>query len=247
MPPTRPLVEPLETRRLYAAIGFGRHVLTVTGGGRTANVVTVGLSADGTAVVATDAYQVGHGAVTSPAIVSKSFPLSGDIRLIRIRGGGAADTITVDQTNGSFTIPALISGGGGDDTITCGDEPDRVFGNAGSDSINGGGGNDQLFGGASADALVGGDGDDYLAGQGGHDLMQGDAGQDTLHDAAGPDTVFGGAGADVFQIHSLKREKANDFDKAEDKLRLIAAPGRFTNNDDDDGGLGDLFPISSFF
>ena len=246
---TRPPLEPLEARRLFAAIGLGRHVLTVTGTGGVANTITVGLSADGLSVVATDGYQTGRGQVTTPRLLSRTFPLSRGIRLVRIQGGGGNDTITIDQTNGSFPIPAKINGGAGDDSISGGDEPDRIDGQGGSDTIRGGGGNDILFGGKDSDALYGGPGNDYLAGEGNNDLLQGDDGNDTIHDAVGPDTVLGGAGADRFEIHSLKRDTFNDYNAAEDKLKIIDAPKR-GNNDDDNGlgnVLGDLFPISSFF
>ena len=243
--PTRPPLESLEARRLFAAITFGGHTLTVTGSGSIGNTITVGLAPGGQSVVATVAYDTGGGMTATPHLISKTVALSG-LKRLHITGSAGADTITIDQTNGSFTVPATITGGAGNDTITCGDEPDRVYGDAGSDSINGGAGNDFLFGGKGADALIGGPGNDYLAGDGNTDYLEGDAGNDTLHDAVGPDTVLGGTGDNVFEIHSLKRDADNDFDPSTDKLKLIAAPGHGDDNDDT-GILGQLFPISSFF
>jgi Ca2+-binding RTX toxin-like protein len=103
------------------------------------------------------------------------------------------DTISVKP---GITVPVLLEGGGGSDTITGGGEHDEIWGACKvdlanqcygfSDTLNGGGGDDTLIGGDStpvfgkaADVLHGGPGDDKLEGGQGADQLWGDAGKDT--------------------------------------------------------------------
>jgi Ca2+-binding RTX toxin-like protein len=242
-PPNQlPGIEPLEARRLRASIGFSDHLLTVNGAAGASNTITVGGSVDLSTVVATVTYLTGPASHPRTHTLSKTIPLSDLIQAVHINGGNRADVITIDQTYEPFTIATTINAGGGNDTVTCGDEPDVVYGQGGADSINGGGGNDVLIGGAGNDILIGGAGDDYLAGDGGHDYMEGDAGDDTLHDARGPDTILGGAGQNTFEIHSLRKDVDTDYDATKDTLHIIAAPGP---GDTSTSLLGSLFPISS--
>ena len=221
-------VEPLEHRRLFTAT-LVHHVLIVKAAPGVPNAITVGLSADQSSVVVTDDYQTGRAARVLAHADVKSFPLSAGIALVKVTGGSKADAITIDQTYGSFPIPTNIHGGGGNDTVTGGDEPDVIWGDDGNDLIIGGGGNDTLYGLAGSDTLIGGDGNDYLSGGTGRDSLEGDAGNDTLHDPFGPDTVLGGAGDNAFQVHSLAKS-VNDFNGATDTLKIIPVPS--------DGGSG---------
>ena len=214
----QPPVEPLEGRLLRAAVSFANHVLTVTGTAGVGNTVVVGLSVDGQSVVATDTVTKGTGTGSHLVTVTKSVPLRRKVRALRITTGGGNDSITIDQTYGSFTIRTTIVAGGGNDTVQGGDEPDHIFGNAG---------------------------DDLLAGGGGPDIIRGGAGNDTLHDASGPDTVLGGAGRNLFQIHSPKRDIDTDFNKTFDTLQVIPAPYQTDSSTTIGDILGGLFPISS--
>ena len=253
MPASHP-VEPLEPRRLCAAsVTLVNHILIVTANPTVDSTVTVGLSADGGAIVGSVTYTLnvpvgGHGRGATyplPQTVSQRFPLGEDIRGVRINGGAGDDTITIDQTNGSFQdYPATIQGGAGNDTVHGGDESDRISGGAGFDSLDGGAGNDTLFGQQGDDVLIGGIGNDYLAGMRGHDSLVGGDGNDTLQDPFGPDTVLGGAGDNVFNLRSLKRDVDNDFDKARDKLHIIDVPGPPDDGTTLGGLLGGLFPVS---
>ena len=234
LPPT----EPLECRRLYAGAALSGHTLVVTGAG-SGNTITVGLAPGGATVVSTDTYTAGKKAVT----ITKSFPVAG-LTGLRVTGGPHADTITIDQTNGAFPVPATLIGGAGNDVITGGNEDDSILGNAGADLLNGGIGNDTIYGGPGNDTLIGSDGDDFLCGQGGHDLLLGGNGNDTLYDAVGPDTIYGGAGDDLFEIHSLKKD-TTDYDSATDTLKIVQPPSQ--NNSNDGGILGTLFPITRLF
>jgi len=55
---------------------------------------------------------------------------------------------------------AIITGTGGDDTLSGGSGNDQIFGLGGNDTLNGNGGNDQLDGGTGADTMNGGTGND---------------------------------------------------------------------------------------
>src|ERR1019366_2821435 len=114
----KPVLEFLESRRLFAGIALSHTVLNVVGSSA-ANTITVGLSPDQQSVVATISFQTPRG---GPQQITHSFPAAG-IREVIIRGGPAADLITVDQSNGSFTIPTLIFAGSGNDSVYGGDEP----------------------------------------------------------------------------------------------------------------------------
>ncbi len=238
-------VQPLEPRRLFAAtpvIALHGTTLDVTAAHGVPNTITVGLSADQTQVVATDAYTVGRGSAAVPQSLSRSFA-AGTLTLVHIVGSNKADTITIDQTYGSFPIPTQIYGGGGNDTVTGGDEPDAVWGQAGNDVINGGGGNDSLYGMTGSDTLIGGAGDDYLSGGQGRDSLEGDAGNDTLYAPFGPDTLLGGDGTNQFLVHALAKNPHNDYNGAIDTLKSVPVPVVGTSDDGYSAGdiLKDVF------
>jgi Ca2+-binding RTX toxin-like protein len=96
---------------------------------------------------------------------------------LAVNGLGGDDTI-VASFGLPATIPLILDGGAGNDTI--------VGGPAG-DTIIGGTGNDRLDGGLGADTLLGGDDDDTFIWNpgGGSDVIEGQGGNDTL--------IFGGS------------------------------------------------------
>jgi hypothetical protein len=69
------------------------------------------------------------------------------------------DTVTV---NTNLTVPRIIYGGTGDDTITGGNGKGIQIGGDGADRLSGGNGRDILIGGTGADTLNGNNGDDIL-------------------------------------------------------------------------------------
>jgi Ca2+-binding RTX toxin-like protein len=230
-PKSRPPIEALEDRRLFAAIALQKDVLKVTATPGVSNTITVALSADLTQAVATVAWDTGKGATVKAHALTQSFPLTDAIKYVSITGSDKADTITVSDSPATatepatpFPIPTQIHAGGGNDTVTCGSEPDAVWGEGGNDIINGGGGNDSLYGMAGSDTLIGGDGADYLSGGTGKDMLEGDAGNDTLYDPYGPDTVLGGAGNNLFKVHSLSRDVDNDYNGQTDTLKTVPVP-----------------------
>ncbi|HYT91905.1 MAG TPA: hypothetical protein VEL76_24540, partial [Gemmataceae bacterium] len=80
-----------------------------------------------------------------------------------IYGYASNDTI---RLTGGLTVPALLFGGDGNDTIDAsGSSANNVLvGGAGADALSGGSGRDLLIGGLGADTLRGGGGDDILIG-----------------------------------------------------------------------------------
>jgi Ca2+-binding RTX toxin-like protein len=214
--------ELLETRRLLSAGIHLQHngLLKIMGAGAAANTITVGLSADQQEVDVSISYPAAH---HSTKVITGAYPVA-EVSTIFIAGGSKSDYISVDQTNGSFTIPATILGLGGNDTIYGGDEPDYILGGGGNDYLNGGAGNDTLMGQTGQDTLIGGEGDDILHGGGGNNSLDGGAGNDTLYDPQGPDTMLGGAGNNTFYVYRLKTDKDNDYNAATDKLHLVPTP-----------------------
>ncbi len=117
-------------------------------------------------------------------------------------GDGAADTVTIQATNGDDVITVrtvngvvTVSGLGQDIVITNFEAAnDRIVinGLAGDDVIeasdlsgiqltaDGGAGNDVIVGGAGNDTLLGGDGDDVLVGGLGLDILDGGLGDNTI-------------------------------------------------------------------
>jgi hypothetical protein len=132
----------------------------------------------------------------------RNYPLSA-ITGVTVYGLDENDSISVNTR----TVPAYVLGGGGNDTITGGDQRDfligggghdRLYAGAGDDRLSGLGGNDYLEGGSGQDVLTGGDGHDYLVGNSGMDRFYGDAGNDTLiAKDRGYDILHGGEGDDL--------------------------------------------------
>ncbi|MGY4295848.1 Ca2+-binding RTX toxin-like protein [Bradyrhizobium sp. i1.4.4] len=138
------------------------------------------------------------------------------------QGDGAADTVTVNGTNGGQHIEVTSNG----TTVTVTGLPEVVtIANAeaandrlviqalgGNDvidasllaaaiglTIDGGAGNDTITGSQGADTLIGGDGNDKVTGGSGNDVALLGAGDDlfTWNPGDGSDTVEGGAGTDT--------------------------------------------------
>lgn len=119
------------------------------------------------------------------------------ISQIRVNGLNGNDRILLEGKGPggrqNITLPTVIDGGNGNDTITGGAGADRINGGSGDDTLNGGLGNDQLFGGLGNDRLNGSVGDDVLEGGAGDDQLIGGAGENRFvfsgNKALGSDTV----------------------------------------------------------
>jgi Ca2+-binding RTX toxin-like protein len=232
-----PLIESLESRRLFAGIIFSGHILRVIGN-ITPNIETVGLTPDGQSVEVTLRFSTPRGT----HYFSKLVPLSQKIILVSLVGGNGADYLTVDQTNGLFNIRCNMFGGNGNDTLVGGNEADSLDGCLGNDSLVGGDGNDTIYGSRGNDTIYGNAGNDYLNGGLGHDYIEGDDGNDTLADAFGPDTLYGGAGNNLF-IGSVIGPDKTDFDPKRDRVEIVSTAAGTPST----SFLNSLFPIDSLF
>ncbi len=138
------------------------------------------------------------------------------ITKIVVNAGAGNDTISIlpSATSLQSSIPAVVDGGigndsitttanndqvdagAGDDTVFCGTGDDKVFGGDGNDKILGDDGDDTLSGGANKDTILGGLGNDRLNGNGGNDRLFGEAGADRLYGYEGNDYLDGGSSND---------------------------------------------------
>jgi RTX calcium-binding nonapeptide repeat (4 copies) len=127
------------------------------------------------------------------------------VRRIDVAGGAGNDIIQALESDVPFSLPLLISGGTGSDTLK---------GASGRDRIRGGDGDDVIFG---------ADGDDRLFGDDGEDVIRGDTGRDR---------IFGGAGND--EIDFLKSAKLPEMDPNNYALYGDFGHDRIDGGDDDD-------------
>jgi Ca2+-binding RTX toxin-like protein len=97
------------------------------------------------------------------------------IAAITVDGRAGDDVVRIDDTNGAFTssLPTIIAGGDGNDTLLGGSGREQFLGGSGDDSIDGNGGNDAADLGPGDDTFVWdpGDGSDTIEGQAGNDTM----------------------------------------------------------------------------
>ena len=212
---TRPISEPLERRRLFAAGIFinPSGLLTAQGseGDDTISLERVGID---DVIVRIEENGTGQS-------ISARHDMD-DFDGVLLRGFGGNDTITdVD----ALPEDVFIAGDAGNDTLrapdfgggsifdridlTGGEGDDVIHGGNSFNVIDAGGGNDTVFGGDGGDWLTGGDGRDVIRGEGGPDrifdghnidddadALFGGAGSDTIHASGGNDYLEGNDGHD---------------------------------------------------
>ncbi len=131
----------------------------------------------------------------------RNFDLTG-LTQVWIEGHAGSDAITA----GVGTIPLILRGGEGNDTLTGSEGDDEITGDAGTDVINtgngtnlawGGDGNDTITGGIGADTLSGNAQNDLIFGGGGNDRLNGNGGNDRLFGEGEDDRLYGGDGNDT--------------------------------------------------
>lgn len=143
-----------------------------------------------------DAIMVTPTSVTIDGIGTLAVDVASAIE-IRIHAFGGDDEVTVEE---AVTVPAVIFGLGGNDTIFGGGGDDEIDGGDGVDAIYGGSGDDDLRGGAGKDAIFGGWDDDNLDGGPHEDILRGGDGNDTLNGGAAVDSVSGEIGDDDYVV-----------------------------------------------
>lgn len=212
------VIESLESRRLLSVAVLAGHNLLVVGNGNAANSINVQLTSDTSQgnVFTSDSSQISVSITSTNArgvskTLQKSFAAQLVSRII-VRGGSQADNIAVGQPGGPFNVATLIDAGGGNDSITIGDQSATVIGGAGDDTVVAGNGNDIVRGGVGNDSLTVGNGNDKVDGGAGNDVITAGTGNDTLSGGSGNDTitatdpagnadlVYGGRGNDIISV-----------------------------------------------
>jgi len=110
----------------------------------------------------------------------------GDVRAISVAMGNGRDSVRIDDANGTFTdtIPTIIAGGNGNDSLNGGQGAETLKGGNGDDRVDGGRGNDTALLGRGDDSFTWDPGE-------GSDVIEGQSGLDTM--------VFNGAGAPAIE------------------------------------------------
>jgi Ca2+-binding RTX toxin-like protein len=150
-----------------------------------------------------------------------------------IQGGAGYDQLimTEDALLSIGDLAAIgieaVEAGDGDDSITGTDDATGyvLSGNGGNDTLTSAGGNDVLSGGAGDDSLASGAGSDILIGGSGNDRLDAGADDDVLAGGRDDDTLLGGAGDDLYLYargdgHDLIRDHAEGtyFERVETTL-----------------------------
>lgn len=153
----------------------------------------------------------GYGRLNAKRIVDATNPVNGtdgndtitvtqnasNLALLDVNINGTVTQIAKPATGGKL----YINGYDGADLIDASalSIPVVIFGGRGMDTLIGGSGNDTLVGSDGKDSIVGGDGNDSIDGGAGDDTICGGLGDDTLNGGAGNDSVVGGLGNDVLR------------------------------------------------
>jgi hypothetical protein len=124
------------------------------------------------------------------------------------------------------SIPSLVYGGLGSDTLIGGGSRDEFFGGADVDDLQGNGGFDQINGDYGNDWIKGGAGDDSLSGGFGDDIIWGEDQNDFLNGGKGDDRLYGGDGED--RLYGF--EGKDFFDGGVDRDRIFSGGGRFNES-----------------
>jgi Ca2+-binding RTX toxin-like protein len=137
-----------------------------------------------------------------------------NVDAIDVNAGNGNDTVRVDETTGTFTIPTTIDGGNGNDTLT---------GGSGDDTLIGGNGDDILNGGSGTDTLQGGNGNDTINGNRGNDAEFGGNGDDTFlwNPGEGSDTIEGQNGNDTLLFNGANIAENVDLSANGNRLRFF--------------------------
>ena len=146
-----------------------------------------------------------------------------DNDVFNVVANGTLATVT-DGGTGFFSVTdtdtLLVSGRGGDDTITAGNGLAAIVPVL---RIDGGGGNDTLGGGDGADVMIGGGGNDVVDGNRGNDLVLLGGGADTAvwDPGDGSDTIEGQSGKDTLDFNGANVNENIDVSANGARVRLF--------------------------
>jgi Ca2+-binding RTX toxin-like protein len=180
----------------------------------------------------------------SQGTLAKGKKSSCDGKVVNVSGTNSSDTIVINDDNTytvndgdpvSFTSPAIVAGGNGNDTITGSADDDVICGGNGNDIIKGGDGSDRIFGQNGKDTLDGDNDvlcvagteitcDDYVAGGNGKDTIAGGNGNDTLDGNNGVDTIDAGLGVDLIDGGNGKDSCSYDSTETDDVSGCESTP-----------------------
>jgi Ca2+-binding RTX toxin-like protein len=182
-------------------------------------------------------------------VVSATAECPGDaVTKVEVLLGDGDDDLTLDS---SVSVPTLVLGGPGNDTVSGGSGPDEITGEAGVDRLTGGEGNDILRNdGRTGDpseshddgTLSGGPGNDFFYGTDGNDVIDGGGGDDEILAYGGDDAISGGDGNDVLNGGDGADTMAGGAGNDTMGTSVTQAPGNVSlerGNDSMDGGPGD--------
>lgn len=103
-----------------------------------------------------------------------------DVQKISVVARNGNDHVHISN---NVSVPAILRGGDGHDSL---------IGGSGNDTLLGENGHDYLSGGNGDNILVGGDGNDWLRGGRGRDILIGGQGRDYIKGGSGDDILIGG-------------------------------------------------------
>jgi Ca2+-binding RTX toxin-like protein len=231
---TLPKAEKLENRRLFS-VGLAGHVLAIRGNPREPNTITVGLAAGGQSITATVSYPGKSGTVTQTGTYAV-----GKVKSLQITGGNADDMIDISKAFGVLPVPTTIRTHNGNDSVTTGDESDKIICGGGFDTVTAGNGSDVIYAGHGPDTVIAGNGNDVFHGGPGHDDVTVGNGAGTFVDPYGYDTLNAGTGNDTFVVRNIKLDPVNSYNPAKDRLRKYVPPNTGSNSSDDGSLAGDI-------
>jgi hypothetical protein len=176
---TRPVVEQLEQRQLLS--------VTLTDG----TLAIVGTEAADTIDIYPST-RFNDRLMVSVNGANTHFALSA-VQRIQVDALGGDDYVNVSSRASRITMPVMLLGGEGEDTLAGALGNDSIEGGNGADFLSGGNGNDVLKGGRGKDRILGGEGDDTIAGGLGSDAIStdqtGDGTNDVVLSSSGKDSV----------------------------------------------------------
>ncbi|MCI5076085.1 calcium-binding protein [Oricola sp.] len=142
----------------------------------------------------------------------------------RVIGGSGEDTF--DGTGVATSL--VISGLGGNDTLTGGSAVDQISGGDDDDTLDGGDGSDFLFGDGGSDNFIGGKGDDRFFADSGDASFDGGEGYDRIYIQDTGSFVFSLAGTDVERVNGNDGDDVLDATGVTTSVTLAGGGGSDT-------------------
>ena len=185
-----------DTYNLWASTEGTGKIITVQDDSGSADKITLGFSSTSGSAALVSSYIVG----SDLHLVYDSSGADNEIVIQNqytadLSGNRVTSIETIEYSDHvAVSLPSLILGGSGGDTLTGTSGADVIDGGAGYDTVHAGAGNDLIFG------------SEVVYGEAGNDTIYGTTGTDHLYGGAGDDHLYGGGGYDV-----LDGGQGNDY------------------------------------